>query len=763
MAKTMQITIHPEQATKALGPLFGLFFEDINHAADGGLYAEMVRNRSFESLPLDGKGRRPLAGWQPYGHPRPRVERATPLNEHNPSYLRLRRGAGIRNLGYGKRGMAFKAGEVYRFRCQAWGCPIRVQLRAAEGDALLSEIVLQPQEDAWGPVHGELPCAQDTWGYLDIQPSGEGDVRLDMVSLFPTNVFRGRENGLRQDIAQALCDMKPSFLRFPGGCLIHDGSLDRDARDGIYWWKNTVRPLDEREARRNNWGYTQSLGLGFYEYFCFCEDIGAKPLPVVSGGCDPHHRRFAEGDVLQGFIQDALDLIEFANGPAGSEWGGLRAALGHPAPFGLEMIAVGNEEVHQDFYDRLPLFVDAIRARYPDMQIIGSSGPFAAGSEYDRGWRSARETRVDMVDEHYYMAPEWFLANLHRYDGIDPAGPRVFLGEYASWGNTWGNALAEAAYMTHLQNAPGVALACYAPMLCHADLVNWKPDMLWFDNARIMKTPNYYIQSMFMRHQGDENVAFTLTGAENTRPLMRTPASGPITLQANDTALKLTNIRLSSGGEISTLPSASISGKEEITLGQHDGDFELTMTAERIAGSKGMYIRFAGKSRRNRCEWSLGGWENQDCLINRVVCGRGSVLTQTMFSLKTGHAYDLRLKVEGRRIRTWVDGVLMNDCEDILPCPERLQMTASREGDDVIIKAVNVWNAPAPAQIRLAGWEEQDVRGEVEMLGGLPLSAANSLGEEEQVRPEVSSFAGKGCFAQVFPPRSVTVLRLRRG
>ena len=289
--------------------------------------------------------------------------------------------------------------------------------------------------------------------------------------------------------------MHPKFMRFPGGCLVHDGALDPDARDAQYRWKNTVGPIEERPARRSNWGYHQTLGLGFYEYFQLCEDIGAKPLPVISPGYDPHHGRAAEPDEMQYFIDEALDLIEFANGEPSTKWGGLRAQLGHPEPFGMEYLGIGNEEVGEGFFERYKIVADAVRARYPEIKLIGTAGPFAAGGEYERGWRHAREDGADFVDEHYYMTPEWFLANHHRYDAFPADGPKVFLGEYASWGNTWYNALCEASYMLGLErNAKAVGLSCYAPLFANADYVNWKPDMIWFDKEKSFGTANYHVQ-----------------------------------------------------------------------------------------------------------------------------------------------------------------------------------------------------------------------------------------------------------------------------
>ena len=346
-------------------------------------------------------------------------------------------------------------------------------------------------------IHDDLPAIQEM---LD---SGKSLVYLDDVSLFPVNTFKNRKNGLRRDIAQLLCDLKPKFMRFPGGCLVHDGNLDPHARNSLYRWKNTIGDTSERPTKRSNWGYNQTLGLGYYEYFLFCEDIGAKPLPVLPAAYNPHHRDAVPFDELKPWIDDALDLIEFANGTTDTKWGKIRAELGHSEPFNLEYLAIGNEEVGDGFFDRYPYFHNAIKEKYPEIKLIGSSGPFPCGGEFEKGWKCARENKSELVDEHYYVSPEWMLANNKRYFNYDKNDPKVFLGEYASWGNTFYNALCEASYMTAMEMSGNVGLACYAPLLCNVDYVNWRPDLIWFNGKEAFGTPNYYVQKLFMNNQGE--------------------------------------------------------------------------------------------------------------------------------------------------------------------------------------------------------------------------------------------------------------------
>ncbi|NLB90350.1 MAG: alpha-L-arabinofuranosidase, partial [Clostridiales bacterium] len=352
--------IQTNKEVRPLGDLFGIFFEDLNHAADGGLYAEMVQNRSFEYDKIDHPDYHNLTGWKILGDGIVSIETKDSLHPNNPHYVRLQgkhSSDGLENKGFGK-GMAIKGDEKYHFSCYARShSPMTLKIEIA-GASTSIEV-----EGEWKQYHTILaPNKTVLNAALQLFPSA-GTVDLDMISLFPADTFRGRKNGLRRDIAEALEEMTPRFLRFPGGCLVHDGSLNPDDRDSMYRWKNTIGPVEQRPSRRSNWKYNQTLGLGFYEYFLLCEDIGAKPMPILPGASDPHHKRAAPIEELQPWIDDALDLIEFATGDISTPWGEKRAELGHPAPFKLEMIGIGNEEVGDAFFERFPYFVKAIRER----------------------------------------------------------------------------------------------------------------------------------------------------------------------------------------------------------------------------------------------------------------------------------------------------------------------------------------------------------------------------------------------------------------
>lgn len=353
-----------------------------------------------------------------------------------------------------------------------------------------------------------------------------GTVDMDHISLFPVNTWKNRENGLRADLAQALYDLHPGVFRFPGGCIVEGTTLETR-----YQWKNSVGPVENRLLNINRWNYTfphkffpdyyQSYGMGFYELFLLSEDIGAEPLPVLSCGLSCQYEKGEEVplDQLTPYVQDALDLIEFANGPATSTWGKVRAEMGHPEPFHLKMIAIGNEQWGEVYPERLELFMKAIRAKYPDIKIVGSAGPKAGGDRFNYLWPEMKRLGVDLVDEHYYMPPEWFFKNAARYDKYDRKGPKVFAGEYASHDKTAGKAnnflaaLSEAAFMTGLErNADVVHLATYAPLFAHVDAWQWNPDLIWFDNLRVMRTPNYYVQQMYGLNAGTDVLSLKMDG-----------------------------------------------------------------------------------------------------------------------------------------------------------------------------------------------------------------------------------------------------------
>jgi alpha-L-arabinofuranosidase len=560
-------TAQPAKGGKKISPdLFGLFFEDINYSADGGLYAEQVQNRSFEYNPTERKEWNPFSYWEyistGFSYGRISVETNTPVHPNNPHYMVLdieyigheakftgESGVGLKNSGFD--GMVVKAGEKYNFSLfanQMTDSPIElsVSLQNRKGLVLASGSVSTASKN-WQKYTSTLTAtASNDTASLIILAKTNGKLALDMISLFPEKTFKNRDNGLRADLAQKLADMKPAFIRFPGGCLVHGDGLGN-----MYRWENTIGPVEQRKAQRNIWGYHQTAGLGYFEYFQFCEDIGAKPLPVVpaavscqnSGGTwriGGTGQKAVPDDEMDEYIQEVLDLIEWANGPATSVWGAKRAAAGHPEPFKLEYIGVGNEDkITPEFEERFKEIYDAVKAKYPEIIVIGTVGPGQDGEDFNKGWKLANELKIPIVDEHYYTSPDWFMENQHRYDSYPRNLSKVYLGEYASWGNKLKNAIAEAAYLTGLErNGDAVHLASYAPLLAKKGFTQWTTDMIFFDNVNILLTPNYHVQKMFMTNQGETLFDKVILKNENDTTLA---ASCVQDSKTSDVILKMVN------------------------------------------------------------------------------------------------------------------------------------------------------------------------------------------------------------------------------
>ena len=545
-AQTNTFDINMKKLGAPIQPtMYGIFFEDINFAADGGLYAELIKNRSFE-FPVD-----PLQGWTAFGNVKVRED--GPFDK-NPHYVRLgnaghaHKHTGLENNGFF--GIGLKEGAQYRFSVWArvpdgGDAAIRVELidRANMGErqAYVQQRV-NISSSQWKKYEVVLtsPVTDPKATLRIFLQSKEATVDLEHISLFPVDTWMGHENGMRKDLAQALYDLHPGIFRFPGGCIVEGTELETR-----YNWKNSVGPVENRPINENRWEYTfdyrffpdyfQSYGLGFYEFFLLSEEIGSEPLPIVSCGLacqfqnddESAHVPVAE---LQDYIQDALDLIEFANGDVSTKWGALRAEMGHPAPFNLKFLGVGNEQWGETYPEHLEPFVKAIRAKYPNIKIVGSSGPDSEGKQFDYLWPEMKRLGADLVDEHFYRPYDWFLAQGARYDNYDRKGPKVFAGEYAchARGKKWNHfyaSLLEAAFMTGLErNADIVHMATYAPLFAHVEGWQWRPDLIWFDNLNTMRTVSYYVQQLYSQYKGANALTLTMdkknvTGADGQNGL----------------------------------------------------------------------------------------------------------------------------------------------------------------------------------------------------------------------------------------------------
>ncbi|MBR3522902.1 MAG: carbohydrate binding domain-containing protein [Prevotella sp.] len=532
---------------KIQNTMYGIFFEDINYAADGGLYAEMIKNRSFE-FPQN------LMGWIPFGKFQI-MDQGGPFDK-NPHYLRLsdpghvHKRTGVENEGFF--GVAVKKGETYRFSLYA-RCPEggdgRLYVQLVDNDTMgehqeFTSDTLNIKGKDWKKYSVTIKSKKTIDdAHLRLFLAGKRGqkklttVDIEHVSMFPTDTWKGRENGMRKDLAQALCDLKPGVFRFPGGCIVEGTDLNQR-----YQWKNSVGPVENRPLNENRWentfpyrlypDYHQSYGLGFFEFFQLCEDFGCEALPVISCGLSCQFQNEIEDektvhvalDDLDPYIQDALDLIEFANGDVNTTWGKVRADMGHPAPFNLHYLGVGNEQWdYKDnpaFTSRLKKFLDVLKKKHPEIKYIGTTGPDSEGWKFDMLQPKMKELKADLYDEHFYRNEAWFMdkVNRHRYDKYDRKGPKVFAGEYACHGkgkkwNHFNASLMEAAFMTGFErNADVVHMATYAPLFAHVKGWQWRPDMIWYDNLRMFKSCSYYVQQLYGHYKGTNVLPITMNG-----------------------------------------------------------------------------------------------------------------------------------------------------------------------------------------------------------------------------------------------------------
>ena len=519
--------------------LIGIFFEDISSSADGGLYAELIQNGSFEYNPTERNGWGPATAWtfERPGHSLGRVEShmKQPLNDNNPTFMRIFvervghyydydgwTGVGLQNNGFD--GISVKGGAKYDFSAffrnsgEARQMQVRVALVVPQGwgksPKLLADTTMQISSEFWIKQTAVLTPSEDaTNAALQILVLTKGKMDIDFVSLMPQDTYKG--HGLRKDLAQALADLEPKFMRFPGGCVVHGGG---DGFWNTYRWKTTIGPKEQRRALKNTWGYHQSMGLGYYEYFQFCEDLGMQPVPILPCGvsCQGTNggwsMRTQAQDVvpmseMDEWVDEALDLIEWANGdPATSKWAKMRADAGHPKPFNLKYLGLGNEEkITPEFEERFTYIYNKVHARYPDIVIVGTAGPgsHAGNPDLENGWRIADKLGMPIIDEHYYEPNTYFL-NKRQYDNYPRTRKtKIYLGEYASKDKKLIDALAEGLYLLHVErNGDIVCMTSYAPLFARKNATNWNPDLIYFDNERPFLTCSYYVQQMFGHSAG---------------------------------------------------------------------------------------------------------------------------------------------------------------------------------------------------------------------------------------------------------------------
>jgi len=593
--KHKTFVVNPDKVTAQVQPeMWGVFFEDINMGADGGIYAELIKNRSFEFY-------KPLMGWTTQGRKLKEgdllVLNRKESHANNPRFLRVNaKGANRGDLSMtneGFRGIGVKKGLSYDFsvlyKQQSAGLKLHAELIDSTGKVLGAAVLVPAESDGQWKSQSVSFTANETVqkAKFNLWFEGTGQIDLDMISLFPGDTWKNRKGGLRGDMVQMLADMKPGFIRFPGGCIVEGRELATR-----YQWKKTIGPVESRELIINRWNtefahrpapdYYQTFGLGFYEYFQLSEDIGAEPLPILNCGmaCQFNTAELVPLDELEPYIQDALDLIEFANGDINTPWGKVRAEMGHPAPFNLKKLGVGNENWGPQYLERLALFTTALKEKYPEIKLINSSGTDPEGERFDLLNTALRKMNANYIDEHYYRAPEWFLKNAARYDSYDRKGAKVFAGEYAAHSkgitqatnkNNWRSAIAEAAFMTGLErNADVVGMASYAPLFAQVDGWQWAPDMIWVDNLNVYGTPNYYIQKLYMLNKGTDVVSILdnkkiIAGQDSLY------ASAVIDKKTNEVIIKVVNASsVSQTRQILIKGSKKITAQGQLTLMQND-------------------------------------------------------------------------------------------------------------------------------------------------------------------------------------------------
>ena len=784
-ASSVEIRVDCDKPTVPLSShLYGLFFEDINFGADGGLYAELVQNRSFEYYKVsgrDGGGLHPLFAWDKIERGGARCEPAVtdrqPLNDKNTKYLEIKIGkagdaAGVRNSGFD--GIPLNAGASYDVsfysRISDWvgEAAVTVALELEDGTECGSASFKGIGGD-WKKYEGVITSDKTTEnGKLVIRTTGKGTLALDMVSLFPKDTFKGRKNGLRKDLVQALEELNPKFLRFPGGCIAHGSGLDN-----AYRWKDSVGDIAERRPNWNLWGYHQTHGLGYYEYFLLCEDLGMDALPVVPVGVSCGFAKpfqVVPMNELQPWIDDSLDLIEFANGPATSKWGSVRAKMGHPEPFGLKFICLGNEEHdNAQVRERFPLFVSAIRKAYPEINIIGTSGLGYQIPLYDL----MTKEKVYSSDEHYYENPEWFIANQNRFDGFDRNGPRIFVGEYASKGNTMFNAVAEAAYLTGVErNGDLVDMTCYAPLFARVGHTQWTTDLIFFDKRNPVRTANYYVQQLFARNKGDVYLENSVTRREQKSATV----AGEIGIGSWDTAIEIDQVSVNgqvidpstwrvNGGDFSVKDGRyiqeSLTAEPAMSVSSEIFDAENVTYCVRVrktGGKEGFLVHFGGTDGVGGYWWNVGGWGNTRHAIERIDGGLKSTVAETGGSIESNKWYDMRVELSPGRIRCYLNDKLVHDYR-VVPATISVAASLDRGSDEVIVKLVNPTEDPVDARVVLAGLPDIKPQATLLSLTG-NRGAVNTVENPDAVKTTASEISVGPDFQHRIPAMSVQFIRV---
>ncbi len=773
-----KITVDLNKPGHAISPtLFGVFFEDINLSADGGLYPELVRNRSFEDADslqywkfssADGKSTASVSIADVMARPP-----LPPLNPFNRQSVCIKANGAfiLSNTGYF--GMNIVQGSSYTFKLAARAIegldtPVKIQLKGSNGKELASGEIKGFGND-WKYYTLNLTASgSDTKAHLEISGNGNGKLFIDMVSLMPDKTWKN--HGLRTDLAEAMAALQPKFFRFPGGCWVEGEDLAH-----MNQWKNTIGNIDTRTPLWNIWEYNATNGIGYHEYLQMAEDLGAEPLFCVNAGIS--HKEIVPLDQMGQWIQDALDAIEYANGPVTSVWGSIRAKNGHPAPFNLKYLEIGNENGMAPYAERWALFVEAIRAKYPDIKLIANE------------WAGGHPTSPmpEMIDEHYYNNPDWFIWNANKYDNYDRKGPKIFVGEYAvtsSAGN--GNlrgAIGEAAWMVGMErNSDIVAMAAYAPLFCNANHKRWPINLINYDSYRWFGIPSYYVQQMFANNQGTVVLPVNVENA----PSVEAPYSkGCIGFGTWNNAAEFKDVQVTApNGKVLYKADFSEVDEKWRRTGQgewsvHDGilkqnaiaqgvtmfmgdttwtDCTITLKAQKITGENGFQIYFRNRSNNERIRWDLGGYNNSVHMMEIGVTSESINAT-----IEPGRWYDVKIEIRGNSIKGYLDGKLVQEVSDSRSNAKSLCATAARDdkSGDIILKVVNASHNAVKSQINLAGANNLSGNGKAIILTSTSPLDENTLDEPTKVSPKEEAIKISGAtIKRTFPGNSLTIIRL---
>lgn len=789
-AQQVNISIDATAQGREISPmLYGIFFEDINHAADGGLYAELIRNRSFEDDDAQP------AYWSGEGGTGLMFTKASLLNDAQRHALVVtfpKQGGGIVNEGFW--GINAVEGDTYRLSFFAKGKlkgTLTAMLVSQGGEVLASQTISGKITGKWKKFTADMLCkGNDPHARFVLRSNGFGIIAIDVVSLFPPT-FKGRENGCRRDLAQLLADLHPRFMRFPGGCFVEG----QDTPDNAFRWHRTVGPIETRVGHENkNWGYRTSDGLGFHEYLQLAEDLGATPLYVTNVGI--WHGGFTPVEELQPWIDECLAALEYANGDIHTKYGAMRAANGHPEPFGIHYIEIGNEnnqpsppELSDRYGERFKLFKKAILDKYPDMHIIGDVDAWGTDSPV---WTI--DEPVELVDEHYYRTPGWFADNFRKYDSYDRTKPAVYVGEYAvtqGFGTTGSinAALGEAIYMMGMENNSDIVrMASYAPIFVNENDQKWKPDMIRFNSAQSFGTPSYHVQKLMSHNVGTRSLpvegAYTPIADRQgpLKPEVCQVGVGTYTTQATFEKGTLTynGVTLTQdmngmehlagtwqpeGGGLRQISDATGAMAIGAVKMKSDG-YTYRVRARKDSGNEGLIIVFNYADKDNYCWMNLGGWGNSQFAIEQTVSGGRAPSYTTPGRIETGRWYDVRLEVLGDSVSCWLDDTLVVASRLKPTSHSGLYCSASKDDKtgDLILKVVNTGDKPMDINADIKGADPRDF--EIIRLMSDSGDSENSMDNPYNVVPTTDTFSTTRSVSQmnpfiVSPPHSLVIVRCR--